>query len=320
MWTRLLAGLITAAALLGAGASQAVAKANNPFGLSCAPQSAYANVRFCMTSAVPGDDTRVRSFDSTPLALNVTLPARSNGRLPLVIISHGWGGPRADITQSAPWAERGYAVLAVDARGFNDSCGSPQSRLADPAGCARGWIKLDDPRYELRDIQYLAGLLVDQGFVNPVRIGLYGWSYGGVVSLEGAILKDRVMYPDGSLHQWRSPNGVPMRIAAASPSMPWSDLVYSLLPNGHTLDYTVTGPTDDLAPVGVLKQSLLRFLLTFGERTGYFPPPGADPTFDPAAWSSVLGAGEPLNGNPAVPQILRSMERRSPYYPEFRSS
>jgi hypothetical protein len=63
--------------------------------------------------------------------------------------------------------------------------------------------------------------------------------------------------------------------AAASPSMPWSDLAYSLLPNGRTLDYTIAGLHSDLA-VGILKQSLSDFLLLFGGRSGYFPPPGAD--------------------------------------------
>jgi hypothetical protein len=37
-----------------------------------------------------------------------------------------------------------------------------------------------------------------------------------------------------------------MRIAAAVPVIPWTDLAYSLEPNGRTLDYTITGPTDDL--------------------------------------------------------------------------
>ena len=147
----------------GAGATPAAASPATPFGLACAPQPRYGSVRFCSTSAVPGADTRVKSFDGTPIGLNVTLPARASRRLPLVVISHGWGGPRADVTQSAPWAACGYAVLAIDARGFNDSCGSPVSRIADPAGCAHGWIRLDDPRYELRDIQYLSGLLVDEG-------------------------------------------------------------------------------------------------------------------------------------------------------------
>ena len=314
MTTRLLTSLFMGAVLLGLSTSQALAADRTPFGLACPPQPTYRNVRFCTTAALPGGDTRVKSFDGTPIGLNVTLPARAGHRLPLVVISHGWGGPRADITQSAPWAERGYAVLAIDARGFNDSCGSVQSRLANPSGCAHGWIELNDPRYELRDIQYLSGLLVDEGFVSPTRIGLYGWSYGGVVSLEGAVLRDRVMYPDGSLHRWTSPKGVAMRIAAASPSMPWSDLAYSLLPNGRTLDYTISGPDADLAPVGILKQSLLDFLLVLGGRSGYFPPPGADPNFDPLTWASMLGAGEPAYSSPQVQQILRSMVRRSPYY------
>ena len=50
-------------------------------------------------------------------------------------------------------------MLAFSARGFGESCGSPASRLADPVGCAQGWVRLDDVRYEARDIQQLAGLL-----------------------------------------------------------------------------------------------------------------------------------------------------------------
>ena len=44
--------------------------------------------------------------------------------------------------------------------------------------------------------------------------------------------------PDGSLVPWTSPvNGIPMRIAGAAPDIPWSDLAYSLTPNGQKLDY-----------------------------------------------------------------------------------
>src|SRR3712207_7351600 len=48
---------------------------------------------------------------------------------------------------------------------FRSSCGTPPNRAA--AGCARGWIKLDDTRYEIRDIQHLAGRLVDDGVADP---------------------------------------------------------------------------------------------------------------------------------------------------------
>ena len=42
-----------------------------------------------------------------------------------------------------------------------------------------------------------------------------------------------------------------MRIAAAAPLIPWTDLVYSLVPNGRTLDYTIADRDDDRSPVGV---------------------------------------------------------------------
>ena len=57
-----------------------------------------------------------------------------------------------------------------------------------------------------------------------------------------AVLRDRMMNLDGTLVPWRSPGGKPMRIAAAAPIIPWTDLVYSLLPNGRTLDYTSPAP------------------------------------------------------------------------------
>ncbi len=93
--------------------------------------------------------------------------------------------------------------------------------------------------------------------MNPKQIGVTGESYGGGVSLELATLKNRVMNTDGTLSPWKSPNGTALHIAAAAPVIPWSDLVYSLLPNGRTLDTQVTSPTADLNPFGVEKQSFV---------------------------------------------------------------
>ena len=77
-----------------------------------------------------------------------------------------------------------------------------------------------------------------KGVIDPQRIGVTGVSYGGGQSVQLAVLRDRVRLPDGSYAPWLSPGGRPMRIAAAAPVIPWSDLVYSLVPNGRTLDYT----------------------------------------------------------------------------------
>jgi hypothetical protein len=71
---------------------------------------------------------------------------------------------------------RGAHILG---RGFGDSCGSVASRAADPGGCAKGWVHLDDVRFEARDIQQLAWVLADEGIVDPQRIGVTGISYGG---------------------------------------------------------------------------------------------------------------------------------------------
>ena len=138
-------------------------------------------------------------------------------RLPLVVISHGWGGP----ARTSRSRRRGPRAATPCWRSMPADSTTPAGRhsLASPIQPAAhtGGSSSTTRDTSCATSSTSSGLLVDEGFVNPVRIGLYGWSYGGVVSLEGAILKDRVMYRDGSLHPWRSPNGIPMRIAAASP-------------------------------------------------------------------------------------------------------
>src|SRR5207248_8259630 len=156
---------LVAVALAATFATAPVAHADaSPFGtLSCVPRD---DVRFCEGSTA----TRVKTWDGVPLDVNVTLPASGDSDLPLVVLLHGWGGHKAGFSDSKPWAERGYAVLAYTARGFGESCGSASSRAADPQGCAKGWIHLADARYEVRDTQYLSGLLADEGIVDPQRI------------------------------------------------------------------------------------------------------------------------------------------------------
>jgi predicted acyl esterase len=267
--------------LLAALALPGAARAADPLGLACTDQG--EGIRLCQG--------KVKTFDGVPLDANLALPAGSS--LPLVVLSHGYGGAKLGYEDMKPWAQRGYAVLAFSARGFGESCGSPASRLADPVGCAQGWVRLDDVRYEARDIQQLAGLLADAGVVDGQKVGVTGGSYGGGVSLDLAVLRDRVMLPDGSLTPWTSPAGRPMRIAGAVPWIPWSDLAYALAPNGRTLDYEVTSQTADLEPFGIVKQSFVAGLFASGQASGYYAPPGADPDADLTRWFAEINAGEP---------------------------
>jgi dienelactone hydrolase len=306
------------AAITSVFAGQTVSGAAIP----CTAQSDGTEVCHGTFSSSGGSDLRLKSFDGQPLAVWVTLPAATGNPYPLIIQSHGWGvppngptdtqyyGPTAD-----SWAQAGYAVLQITARGFGDSCGSAASRLADPAGCQNGYIRLDDERYEARDAQYATGLLVDEGVADANRIGATGESYGGGVSLELATLKDRVMNADGSLAPWTSPGGTPLHLAAAAPVIPWSDLTYSLMPNGRTLDYAVTSPSADLTPIGVEKQSFVSGLFALGASNGYYAPPGTNSQADLTTWYGAINAGEPYDGNPQDQALAQQIAQyHSPYY------
>ena len=269
--------------------------------------------RFCGSNS-PRSTTP--TFDGVPIDVNVAFPpapaSGPDGPYPLVMLFHGFGGSKIGFTAMERWLARGYATFSMSARGFGESCGTEASRNADPSGCAAGYIRLLDTRYEVRDAQELAGRLVDQGLVQPQRIGAVGGSYGGGMSMALAALADRRMLPDGSLEPWSSPAGTPMRIAAAVPTVPWTDLAYSLAPNGSTLDYVADAPYRGRA--GVLKSSLVAGLYNTAVRF-FTAPVGADPDADLTGWYERLNAGEPYDGDPLVADIISEITaHHSSYY------
>jgi predicted acyl esterase len=354
---RALAGAVVCAMLLAGSAQADVATVfpkiapglppaarDNPHPIPCAAVPASDNVVFCQgsagTSAPGAPDTRVLSFDSTPIDVNVTLPAgaTSTGKYPLVIMLHGYGGAKQGldgaespwIPTAHEWAKMGYAVLNMSDRGFGDSCGSSASRASalvtaaaagDPAGgqaCQQGWVKLLDMRWEVHDAQYLAGLLVDQGVVDPARIGAVGDSYGGGASLDLASLKDRIVEPDGTVDSWVSPiNKTPIKLAGAAPTIPWSDLISSLTPNGRGLDVAIAKADTSQVPPGVEKASFVSGLYALGQASGYYAPAMADPTADLTTWFGTINAGEPYDPsqNPGIQPIFDQFRwYKSPYY------
>ena len=279
-------------------------------------------VRVCHADGVgpKGPDLRLKSFDGAPLALYVTLPpapaSGPDGAYPLLILSHGWGDPPSgpdDGQYGGPtarqWAKEGYAVIQLAARGWGDSCGTVPSRILDPAGCANGYVHRADFRYEIRDAQYVAGLLVDEGIADANRIGANGESYGAGTSLALATLNDRVMSVDGSLGPWTSPRGTPLHIAAAAPFAGWSDDT-ALGPNGHWLDTQATAD-NRTSPIGVQKMSISRGLFMVGIMGAFYPPPGAEP--DLMNEFALATAGEPYE-RPQVQAMLQAGARyHSPY-------
>lgn len=262
---------------------------------------------------------RVESWDGVPLDVTVTLPPPAQtGPFPLIVDLHGWGGSK-NATAQAARAQQGYVSLSYTARGFQQSCGFPSSRgpdpsLSNPNVCVeRGWVHLSDVRYEARDTQWLASLLVDEGLVLPDKVGVTGISYGGGQSAILGMLRDRVALPDGTLVPWVSPGGTPMRIAAAAPMIPWTDLGQALTPTGRGLDYLVDNPYGDRA--GIQKQSWNAGLYGAGLATAYYAPPGADPSADLPAWNARISAGEPYDGNAETADLIAEITRfHSAYY------
>src|SRR3954452_17190136 len=274
---RLLAVAVAVVALLPAAAHAEPA----PFGHTCTPAN---GVRFCPT---PDLASRPASFDGKPIDVDVTLPATGDGPFPTILLLHGLGQTKAAVESTNPalrytnwfFAKQGFAVVTPTARGFGNSCGPSNS---SSPGCDHGWTRLGDMRYEVRDVQTLAGLLVDEGIVKPDAIGATGISYGGGFSTMLAFLRDRVRLPDGSYAPWMSPNGTPISLTAAWPRWQWSNGESIFTRNGR-------GPWSR-TPTGVTAQAYagLIFAVAFG---GNVAPTGGDISTDIRLWKQQLGAG-----------------------------
>jgi predicted acyl esterase len=318
----LLVSVIAGSLLLAPSAHAAI---TDVFGglVTCSP--AVDQVRECGTGSSSDDTVRstAPSWDGTPIDVNVAFPPASegDGPFPLLIIGHGYGGEKIDFDDMRHFTDRGYAVFAMTARGFHQSCGKQNAIEAAAGGSCdnAGWIHLMDDRYEIRDAQFLVGELADEGVVDGQRIGALGGSYGGGLSLQLATLKDRVMMPDGSLVPWTSPmDHHPMRIAGASPNIPWSDLAYSLAPNGAKLDYVADASFAGRA--GIEKQSWQNGLYVSGQGAGAYcgqaPYPACtDFQSDITAWKSRIDQGEPYDGDPLLTSILDEIKaHHSAYY------
>ena len=132
------------------------------------PASAQQNVRVPLEQ-----DSR-----TIQLAAQLYKPAATTGRVPAVAIFHGCGGPGQNTARMAGLlASWGYAALVVDsfsARGLKDVCG-------------RNWPSQADAETRAHDIDATLDWLGGQSFVDPARLAVMGYSYGGGVALLRAL-------------------------------------------------------------------------------------------------------------------------------------
>src|SRR5829696_3811471 len=226
-------------------------------GLLCfAPAASAVDAPFsgpCPPVPNPNGDhicsTQVPSHDGTSLDVDVTQPAAGTGSShPLIVLLHGFGNDkhewestndRGDGGDKRNWnshwfARHGYYVLTYTARGFHTAPPSrrdqPPTRSGTSAGPPEGRIHLKSRETEVKDTQWLAAL-VAKSFpdVDPSKVAVSGGSYGGGESWTQAS-QSRWTFPRSHSGDESLPV---LDLQVAVPKYPWTDLGYSLAPNGH---------------------------------------------------------------------------------------
>jgi dienelactone hydrolase len=320
----------TAVALLAASGPASATTLPDAF---TGPCPAYGDMQVC-SGTVP-------SFDRSKLDVDLTLPSGGGAQHPLIVMLHGFGnnkheweslsdeGDGADkFHWNSHWfAEHGYYVLTYTARGFRDdgTTGAYEPPTpADRSGSVdvpNGTIKVKSRNFEIRDTQWLAAL-VAATFPDVQRdaIAVTGGSYGGGES-----------WVQASQAQWTFPHSLDptlpvLDLQVAVPKYPWTDLAYSLAPNGHgggptrndIYESSQASPENDTGggspatgnPLGVPKASYIAGLSELGTQQGVF-----DPQID--LWNShITGTGDPyLDEDPVLQDAARGLtEERSAYY------
>jgi fermentation-respiration switch protein FrsA (DUF1100 family) len=280
----------------------------------CAVQASDGNVRLCSGKTTTWDEI-------TKIDLDVVLPPQpsggEDGPYPVIGLFHGWGGEKIGLEDPRvqQWAEAGYAVFSMSDCGWGNSCSKSDPEFLTPA-CAQGFNHLMDDRYEVHDAQYLISVLADEGVAQPKKIGATGVSYGGGMSMALATLRNRTMEPDGSLVPWESPEGKAMELAAAVPQWPWTDLAYSLMPNGSTLDFVADSPykgPEGKARIGIEKASFVTGLYGTGLAESNYSL--TDKEADLNGWYALINSGEPYESKPQTQEILDQITTyHSSYY------
>src|SRR6266536_567282 len=106
-----------------------------------------------------------------------------DGRVPAVLLAHGFGGTKDAVRPEAEnLARAGFVVLTWSARGF---------------GASTGQIGLNSPDYEVKDVEQLVSWLARQPQVlldhpGDPRVGITGASYGGGISLLAGAYDHRI--------------------------------------------------------------------------------------------------------------------------------
>lgn len=135
------------------------------------------NKKINQNDLVKAEVVRFKSFDGKeiPAIYYKPLQASKDNKVPALLWIHGGPGGQTRIGYSNSiqyLVNRGYAVLAVNNRGSD--------------GYGRTFYKLDNKDHsngDLKDCVWGKKWLVEQDYIDPNAIGIYGGSYGGCMVL-----------------------------------------------------------------------------------------------------------------------------------------
>jgi dipeptidyl-peptidase 4 len=129
---------------------------------------------------LPPEIVSIKTSDGANLFGKILRPAgfQPDHKYPAVVIVYGGPGIQSvlDSWAGASWAQvlaqNGFVVWQLDNRGSTGRGHAFESPI---------WHRMGTN--ELADQQEGIRYLIAQGFVDPARIGLYGWSYGGYMTM-----------------------------------------------------------------------------------------------------------------------------------------
>ena len=129
---------------------------------------------------LPTEIVKLKASDGTPLYARLIKPQgfEPGRKYPAIVMIYGGPGIQEvhNSWQGLSWdqllAQKGFVIWQLDNRGSNGRGHKFESVVYHDLGA-----------HELEDQKTGIAYLVSLGFVDPKRIGMYGWSYGGFMTL-----------------------------------------------------------------------------------------------------------------------------------------
>lgn len=130
----------------------------------------------------------------------VTRPEKLSGRLPAVIVLHGTGGSgKAMVPFMMELAKRGIIGVAIDARYHGQRAGNAKGAQAYHQAIIRAWQTRAGDKHEYPffydtcwDLWRTVDYLETRSDVDPKRLGMIGFSMGGIEAWMAAAVDERI--------------------------------------------------------------------------------------------------------------------------------